>query len=311
MAVEEGVNPWALTQENDLRGSWDLLPEQVLSVPGTSGSGPGAFPSQIQRVSLTPEELVQGQAALVEVVTTMDAELSGSLNDHALHFFSDSSGLYLAHQGIHARAKPGLAAMQIQGTLEDGTPFSHRQMVLLQSGNYPYETFEGLPEGVVSREVSDQEDEIIQPLAQEVTPVRMWSGSFQNPMPEELGECWPSLFGNRRSLNGSGYYFYHSGLDFCGREGVEIRAPAAGNVVFVDDLVIRGNYTMIDHGRGIYTAYAHQSEVLVEVGQTVEAGQVIGKVGSTGRSTGPHLHWEVWVGGVPVDPMQWLEGVFP
>ena len=68
---------------------------------------------------------------------------------------------------------------------------------------------------------------------------------------------------------------------------------------------------MLDHGWGIYTVYGHQSETLVEVGQQVEAGQVIGRVGTTGRSTGPHLHWEVWAGGVQVDPQQWLTQTYP
>jgi len=68
---------------------------------------------------------------------------------------------------------------------------------------------------------------------------------------------------------------------------------------------------VIDHGWGVYSAYAHQSEILVNEGDWVEAGQLIGRVGSTGRVTGPHLHWEVIVGGVQVDPMQWLEESFP
>ncbi len=68
---------------------------------------------------------------------------------------------------------------------------------------------------------------------------------------------------------------------------------------------------MIDHGWGIYSGYMHQSEILVEEGEQVEAGQLIGLVGGTGRVTGSHLHLEVWVGGVQVDPMEWLEKPFP
>jgi murein DD-endopeptidase MepM/ murein hydrolase activator NlpD len=82
-------------------------------------------------------------------------------------------------------------------------------------------------------------------------------------------------------------------------------------VVFAGPLTVRGNSTIIDHGRGIYTAYLHQSEILVKPGDLVSTGQVIGKVGGTGRVTGPHLHWEVWNGGVQVDPMDWLEQSYP
>jgi murein DD-endopeptidase MepM/ murein hydrolase activator NlpD len=68
---------------------------------------------------------------------------------------------------------------------------------------------------------------------------------------------------------------------------------------------------MIDHGWGVYTLYGHMSQRNVNLGDFVEAGQVIGLVGTTGRSTGAHLHWELWVDGVPVDPMQWVYQAFP
>ena len=68
---------------------------------------------------------------------------------------------------------------------------------------------------------------------------------------------------------------------------------------------------MINHGWGVYTGYMHQSEILVKPGDIVKAGQLIGRVGGTGRVQGPHLHWEVWVGGVQVDPLDWLEQAYP
>jgi len=74
---------------------------------------------------------------------------------------------------------------------------------------------------------------------------------------------------------------------------------------------VRGNATMIDHGWGVYTGYYHQKEIYVQVGDRVQAGQLIGLVGSTGRSQGPHLHFEVWVNGVQVDPLDWLSQTFP
>jgi murein DD-endopeptidase MepM/ murein hydrolase activator NlpD len=82
-------------------------------------------------------------------------------------------------------------------------------------------------------------------------------------------------------------------------------------IVFTDFLTVRGNATIIDHGWGIYSGFWHQSEIQVEVGDRVETGQVIGLVGGTGRITGPHLHWELWVNQVPVDPEQWLVEAFP
>jgi len=119
------------------------------------------------------------------------------------------------------------------------------------------------------------------------------------------------MFGHRRSYNGSAYDFFHTGLDYCGTIGVDIYASAAGRVVLSEELIVLGNVTVIDHGWGVFSAYAHQSEVFVQVGDWVEKGQLIGLVGETGRVSGPHLHWEVIVGGVQVDPLQWLAREFP
>jgi murein DD-endopeptidase MepM/ murein hydrolase activator NlpD len=82
-------------------------------------------------------------------------------------------------------------------------------------------------------------------------------------------------------------------------------------VVFAGPLTVRGNATYIDHGWGVYTGYLHQSQLLVQAGDRVETGQLIGMVGNTGRATGPHLHWEVWVGGVPVQPLDWTSQSYP
>jgi murein DD-endopeptidase MepM/ murein hydrolase activator NlpD len=139
----------------------------------------------------------------------------------------------------------------------------------------------------------------------------LWAGIFSIPVDPIFADCWSSRFGSRRSYNNSDYIYYHSGLDFCGQVGDPIYAAAAGVVVFTGLLTVRGNATMIDHGWGVYTAYMHQSEILVQAGDWVEQGQLIGRVGNTGRVEGPHLHFEVLVGGVPVDPLVWLSQEYP
>jgi murein DD-endopeptidase MepM/ murein hydrolase activator NlpD len=100
-------------------------------------------------------------------------------------------------------------------------------------------------------------------------------------------------------------------LDYCGQIGDPIYAAAPGVVVFAEPSTVRGNATMIDHGMGVFSAYMHQSEILVNVGDRVEQGQLIGRVGNTGRVEGPHLHFEVLVGGVPVNPLDWLNKEYP
>jgi murein DD-endopeptidase MepM/ murein hydrolase activator NlpD len=207
--------------------------------------------------------------------------------------------------------EPGYYPSVLRGELADGTTFEFSQLVYVGDGGYPYD-----PPLVVDSETVDVEN--TQPedfewfsVVAPVSPERLWSGSFAAPVPDYLKDCYPSRFGNRRSYNGSAYLYFHTGLDFCGQTGVEILAPAPGVVVYTDSLIVRGNSTVIDHGWGVYTAYAHQSEILVSVGERVETGQVIGLVGETGRVTGPHLHWEVIVGGVQVDPLDWLSQNYP
>ncbi|HRQ24983.1 MAG TPA: M23 family metallopeptidase, partial [Anaerolineales bacterium] len=125
-----------------------------------------------------------------------------------------------------------------------------------------------------------------------------------------------SRFGNRRTYIGTGgsnlqVQGFHTGLDFGGGEGLAITSPAAGRVVFAGPLTVRGNATIIDHGWGLYSGFWHQSAIQVQVGQMVQQGEVIGLVGATGRVTGAHLHWELWVNGVQVDPLDWLNQTYP
>jgi murein DD-endopeptidase MepM/ murein hydrolase activator NlpD len=98
----------------------------------------------------------------------------------------------------------------------------------------------------------------------------------------------------------------HTGIDYGASSGTSIRAAGDGKVIFASSYGGYGNATIIDHGGSLATLYAHQSSMLVKVGQRVTKGQVIGRVGSTGFSTGPHLHFEVRVSGTPVDPMRYL-----
>ncbi|WP_397473156.1 peptidoglycan DD-metalloendopeptidase family protein [Pusillimonas sp.] len=110
-----------------------------------------------------------------------------------------------------------------------------------------------------------------------------------------------SPFGLRRFFNGQERN-PHSGLDFAVPHGTPVKAPADGVVTIVDDYFFNGKTIFLDHGQGLVTMYCHLSAADVQVGQTVKRGQVIGKVGATGRATGPHLHWNVSLNGNRVDP---------
>lgn len=112
-------------------------------------------------------------------------------------------------------------------------------------------------------------------------------------------------YGNRRTYNGE-ERSWHKGGDFAARTGTPVVAPVAGIVRLARDTFMSGNLIILDHGQQIYTAYAHLSRMDVEVGERVAQGQVIGAVGTTGRSTGPHLHWGLYWKNMALDPMLWL-----
>jgi murein DD-endopeptidase MepM/ murein hydrolase activator NlpD len=124
-------------------------------------------------------------------------------------------------------------------------------------------------------------------------------GGIAQPIP---GAALSSPFGLRNDPLGGGAGF-HPGIDFSAGSGTPIHAAAAGVVVTAGDCGGYGNCVVIDHGVSLATVYGHQSQVLVGVGEQVVAGQVIGLVGSTGMSTGPHLHFEVRLHGLPIDPL--------
>jgi len=113
-------------------------------------------------------------------------------------------------------------------------------------------------------------------------------------------------FGGRRNPFGGGGYEFHSGQDIEAQWGAPVIAGASGRVSFVGWQNGYGQLVVIDHGGGLTTRYGHLSHIDVELGQTVERAQLVGKVGSTGRSTGPHLHYEVRINDQPVNPQQYL-----
>lgn len=153
------------------------------------------------------------------------------------------------------------------------------------------ETFE-LPQSLVyliSPEVERGELARLNAIFEGFTPTVLWdSEGFRMPIDTPTA----SPFGSFRLLNES-VNTRHTGWDLRAGIGVPIMASASGVVAFAGLLDIRGNYVAIDHGYGIYSGYAHMSQVHVTRGQSVSAGQIIGVVGSTGRSSGAHLHWEM------------------
>jgi murein DD-endopeptidase MepM/ murein hydrolase activator NlpD len=315
LAVQNKANPWSVVQDNGLQHSWNALPGEVLLLPGVGPNGPAALPEAIKEVQLSPLPLAQGKTVVLRITGRPGIEVSGSLGGRALRFFLYEDG-YVALQGIHAMTEPGLFPLAMKIAIPSGESgekidFQFSQPVLIRSADYPFDPVLNVDPETVDPAVTEPEDALWTSLGKSFTPEKLWEGAFQSPVPLELKDCWTSLFGSRRSFNGSPYRYFHSGLDFCGTVGTELYASAPGEVVYTGLLTVRGNVVVIDHGWGVFTAYDHLSETLVQPGERVQAGQVIGLGGDTGRTTGPHLHWEVWAGGVQVDPVDWLGQVFP
>ena len=138
-------------------------------------------------------------------------------------------------------------------------------------------------------------------LYQTATP-RGWSRPFALPLTTQ-----PSAnFGSRSVFNGESRS-PHAGIDFSSPSGTAVTAPAAGTVVLAGDLYFTGNTVVLDHGAGLYSIFAHFSAMTVAPGDVVDQGARIGRVGATGRVTGPHLHWSVRLNGTRVDPLSLME----
>jgi murein DD-endopeptidase MepM/ murein hydrolase activator NlpD len=312
LAIRQGSDPWTLASVNKLDSTWTALPGDVLysPLPGGQGSATG-LPSAFVRASVEPLPLKQGSTEVVRVLTKEGVTLSGMLVDKPLRFFP-SNGDQVALQGVHALQDPGVYPFLIEATLPDGSKQSYEQMVLVTSGDYGSEELYVPPE-TIDPAVTEPENQTVNSIISPATPTAYWNGVFASPavFPDEF----TSLFGRHRIYRGTGTSLviegFHTGLDFAGGEGLQIFAPAPGKVVFAAPLTVRGNATIIDHGWGVYSGFWHQSQIVVNVGDIVETGQVIGFVGGTGRVTGAHLHWEVWVNGVQVNPLDWLRQAYP
>jgi murein DD-endopeptidase MepM/ murein hydrolase activator NlpD len=131
--------------------------------------------------------------------------------------------------------------------------------------------------------------------------MKLWTGAFVRPVEAPAN----SAFGTRSILNGQPRSA-HGGADFSSPAGTPVRAANAGRVMLAGDLYYTGGTVVIDHGLGVVSLFAHLSAIDAREGATVAAGEVVGRVGATGRVTGAHLHWTVRVGGARVDPLSLL-----
>jgi len=190
--------------------------------------------------------------------------------------------------------------------LGDGQPALAAATVSIGDREFDVQRIDGLPPSKVSPRTPEEQAKVEADwlLKQETWKKRAegawWAAGFRAPLAEDYVQS--GVYGSQRILNGEPRNPHH-GIDYAAPAGTTILAPAAGEVVLAEpDMYFEGGLVVIDHGKGVMGLFMHMSEVGVEAGDFVEAGDPVGKVGSTGRSTGPHLHWGLRVRGTYVDP---------
>jgi murein DD-endopeptidase MepM/ murein hydrolase activator NlpD len=309
LAFRYGTTVWHLRAENELNRLGLLWPGVELSIPPPTAehSATPAYPL----IGARPEPVTQGQTVLVEVIAEGNLDLNGSLLGQEL-LFIEEEGRYWALAGINALTAPGDYPLLLEATEEEsGDLLTMRETFTVTKagfGTYNVVVSPGR-QSLLAADVVEAERQKVNAVYGEVSAGQLWSGTFGLPLAGEIRVTAP--FGQRRSYNGGPVASYHSGQDLGADKGVPVLAPITGTIALAEPLKVRGRAVIIDHGLGVFTGFWHLSQIDVSVGQTVGRGEVIGLVGNSGLSTGPHLHWEMRVQGVPVDPFQWTRVVFP
>ena len=307
IATQFGLTVSEVMLDNGITDPDWLSVGQLLSIP--PAGLPPSYPAPFATVLLSPAPVVQGQTLVVRVDLDEPATLSGEFDGRPFHFVSDRTGGW-ALVGIHALQPTGVYSLTLRARRSDETQAT--AIVGLAVGSGPFDTeYISVPPDqgdLLDPDLIRDEYARVADVWSQVSPRPLWEGPFALPLATDR---ITSHFGTRRSYDEGPATSFHAGVDFGESEGSPIYAPVAGRAAFAEFLDVRGGSTLIDHGVGVYTGYWHQSQILVQPGQAVEAGDLIGFVGGTGLSTAPHLHWEVRVAGIAVDPIQWTTMTIP
>ncbi len=296
-SVLEGVSLWDIMWLNP-----DPIPSGGrLFVPGEDSPE-----TWVLDLSVAPQPVPRGQTAMIRLVTAEPVSCTVQYLDRTEVCYTGDAGdaaVAYAFLGLPALLPPGehVATLTLRtASSEIALPVSLR----VSPGRFDYERIDLPPDrqSLLDPARTQAERETIAALRTVRSPDRRWTLPFLAPLQGNI----TSYYGSRRSY-GQGFSSYHAGADFQAATGAPVIAPASGRVALAEPLVVRGTAVMIDHGWGVMTGYWHLSTLDVTVGQEVEAGTRIGAVGNTGLSTGSHLHWELWVNGIAVDPLPWLE----
>lgn len=298
-----------LARANNLADATRIFIGQELIIPGIDYPRlVGDLPAVVRAFTINPPILIEGHSGRIEIVTDEPVSISGQFLGQDLKPIQlDGGRRHHLLIGVPMFTEQEAYPLRLNLADADGLDAPINLYLQVIGGGYGYQTISINNSELLAADIENEEIALLRRLTSQFNPEKSWVNSLSLPAAAPMN----SVFGTRRSYNGSPFNRFHRGVDFAGATGTSVLAAADGTVALAEALNIRGNTTIIDHGWGLYTLYAHQSALHVSPGDSVAVGQVIGAVGATGRSTGPHLHWEVWLNGVNVDPMQWVQETFP
>jgi len=261
-------------------------------------------------VTLSKAETTQGGITAMEITLPEGIEpASGSFAERKVSFFKgsnlDTGGntKYHALIGADLTDRPALQLLEI--TLKDGPEQkrSYYYSVAIEGGDFTVDRLTLPPEMVnpgkkALRRIRRERETVARAVTTDSAAERLWKRPFVMPVSGKV----TSSFGRRRILNGQ-TKSPHSGVDIRTPRGRRIHASNRARVAFTGNLYYTGKTVILDHGQGLYTSYCHLSEIKVAAGDMVTRGMIVGLAGSTGRSTGPHLHWSAKLHGARVSPL--------
>jgi murein DD-endopeptidase MepM/ murein hydrolase activator NlpD len=270
---------------------------------------PAALP--LPALGLTaPDAIVQGKTGVVKIRSYVPSLPWGSFQGRQLIFLPAGHQAgdyhYFALLPTGALDEPGPKPLIVH--LGAATM---QQEVQIQPGIYETQ-YIVIPESksdLLAPDKMKAERERLFALWAKVTGPPCWHQPFRFPIAEGFPRTSP--YGTRRSYNGGPVSSFHAGSDWGAPEGTPILAPAPGTVVLAEPLFVRGGAVIIDHGAGVYSNFWHFTRIDVKPGDALAKGDQLGLVGTTGLSTGAHLHWEIRINTIAVNPLQWAEESFP
>ncbi len=255
-------------------------------------------------VYVIPSPVSQGETVLI-VVVAPDAETASLWWQRQTFSLLRKEDRFVGFFGIDANAQVGPQSLGISVWGPRGEQLLWQETVIeIAAFDWTVDDIQidGPNAALLDPAIRRADEDTRRPHQSALSQQLHWLGVFDPPSGGQI----TALYGEQRSFNGGPISEYHTGIDFGAETGSPITAANSGIVSWAGRTRRRGNGIIIDHGAGIFSGYYHLSEVLETAGSVVEQGDLIARMGATGLATGPHLHWEVVVRGVTVDPLPWI-----